>query len=1179
MLRLREIELFGFKSFADRTRIPLPEDLLVVVGPNGSGKSNVTDAVLWALGEQSPKTLRGHKMQDVIFAGSHRRPASGMAEVLLSFEDGEGMKVQLGRRLLRSGESAYLMDGRGVRLKDVQEFVMRYGISTQGTFLVEQGRVEALLAASAEERRLIFEEVAGIAHYKENRRSALSKLEATQGNLLRLNDIIAEVESQMAGLKRQAAKAERFIRLSEELRTRRRAFWGRLYAQLKGRREALARDLELLHAERQRRDTALAQVQSEMEEARRRLAEHESSLQDLIQLIHQKELECERAEQENKRRTEHILTSRQRLQQIASDREELKQKVHSADTEREKLQEEVGILAEAEADAEAEAERVREALEGRRARLQALEQAQEAHRQKLFACAQEHSRLSASLSRLEEDLRRQAERERRLAREEESLAAREQALEETIAEKESARQEAEERQILHRRDREEAQAEVDRLERELERAASDQASARERLAAAESRQKVLRDHERSVRSQAHAFLSQRAPEEIKSTLAEGLAGAPEELVPALSAALGELLEGYLGGRWESVPGLLGQLREAKAGQALFFLAGARQGRRPAQRPKDRGFEGWLHEAPGMPGELAALLPTVALAAGAEAARRIAESEGIPAVSREGVLVHPDGWVRGGAGGPGGASLLEHQRALSSAAEALARERSALDAAAARWGELRAALERARSSLAALAEEESSSREALAALERDLEQLEGERRRFSASRQLLEGEAAQAQEEREAWEEQREEALRAMERVKTDQAAAEREARQGEEALQEARRALETAHESVAESRARLGETSQRHKAAREALERAAGFRSQLGATDLRLVQESEALKTRIEALTQEVTAGDRTLRTLLLAMEEQRQRKGRFEEDLLRLQEELQVVIRRVREAQEALEEVRAEVSRSEPALAAVEADLRNLTERMGEVFEESPETLASEAAELPPLSEEERQEEQKALAKLEEKIQEMGAVNMLAREEYAELESRFGFLSGQRKDLEESLASLQETIRKINKTTRDRFMEAFEAVREHFAVLFREVFEGGEARLSLLDEQNPLESGVEIFAQPPGKKLQNLQLLSGGEKAMVALALLFALFRYRPQPFFILDEVDAPLDEANINRFNRLILQFKGQTQFLVVSHNKRTMELAEVLYGVSMGEGGVSRLVSVRLAEVEASLGIGRA
>ena len=321
----------------------------------------------------------------------------------------------------------------------------------------------------------------------------------------------------------------------------------------------------------------------------------------------------------------------------------------------------------------------------------------------------------------------------------------------------------------------------------------------------------------------------------------------------------------------------------------------------------------------------------------------------------------------------------------------------------------------------------------------------------------------------------------------------------------------------------------------------------------------------------------RTLRTLLLSLEELRQRKSRFEEELRRLGQEVQAANQHVKEAREALDEAREEVGRHELSLATVESDLRNLLERMGETFEEDPGALAEAAADQPPLSEEERHEEQRALAKIEEKIHELGAVNMLAREEYEELSKRFEFLSAQRADLEEAIASLNETIRKINRTTRERFMEAFTAVQEHFARLFKEVFEGGEARLSLIDEANPLDTGVEIYAQPPGTKLQSLQALSGGEKAMTAIALLFSLFKYRPQPFFILDEVDAPLDEANINRFNRLLAQFRGQTQFLVVSHNKRTMEEAEVLYGVTMPEGGVSRVVSVRMAEVEQTLGVG--
>lgn len=1175
MLRLREIEIFGFKSFADRTRIPLPGDILVVVGPNGAGKSNVTDAILWSLGEQSAKILRGSKMQDVIFVGTHKRPPSGMAEVLLTFEDGDGARTQVGRRLLRTGESSYLMDGRPVRLKDIQEFMMRYAISTHGSFLVEQGRVDALLQNNAEERRVLFEEVAGIAHFKENRRSALQKLESTQGNLLRLNDILLEVETQMNQLKRQASKADRFVRLSDELRARRRIFWGRCFGKFTGQQKALAADLALLREERERRETALARRQSELEKASAALSEHDASLAALIQSIHQKELEAERAEQENRRRTEQVLAGKERLRQIEVDRQELLQRAEAAAKEAQRIEAECARLEAEEKQAEAAAEEARTAVDAARGRTEAADAAQAGLRQKAFALAQEHARLSAALARIEEDLRRHAEREKRLQREEEGLTAREAGVQQKLDEAIPRREELEAewsgaKEALHA-----AESALSLCQEELEKARTERAQAEQEAAAAQSRAAALAQSEASLRSTAHAFLAKKHPRLAGPTLAERLSGVGEELLPALTASLSGLLEGYVGGAFEEVAAALEELRGQRAGEAVFLAEGARPA---AASAPDRagGFEGWLHEAQGIPQELRPLLPRVALAQDAASARRIAAS-GVPAVTRAGLFVHPDGWVRGGAGGPGGAALLEHQREKRHAEEAVRETAARRDAARAEEERLRSRLASLRAELEAAKANEARLQPALSALSREVEELEAEGRRLAASRSLLDVESAQARDEREAWQEQRVQQAAELERCAQARTRLDAEVKAGEEAIAQARREQERSHEAVAEARARHSEVAQRHKSAQSALRRNREHREELAATESRLTQEAQGLRARAEELGREITEGDRTLRTLLLSLEELRQRKSRFEEELRRLGQEVLASQQHVKEAREALDEAREEVGRHELSLATVESDLRNLLERMGETFEEDPAALAEAAADQPPLSEEERQEEQRALVKLEEKVHELGAVNMLAREEYEELSKRFEFLSSQRADLEEAVASLNETIRKINRTTRDRFMEAFTAVQEHFARLFKEVFEGGEARLSLIDEANPLDTGVEIYAQPPGKKLQSLQALSGGEKAMTAIALLFSLFRYRPQPFFILDEVDAPLDEANINRFNRLLVDFRGQTQFLVVSHNKRTMELGEVLYGVTMPEGGVSRVVSVRLADVEATLGVG--
>jgi chromosome segregation protein len=1177
MLRLRDVEIQGFKSFAEKTRIPFPGDILVVVGPNGAGKSNVTDAVLWALGEQSAKALRGKKMEDVIFNGTPKRPPAGSAQVLITFEDTDGTRYQVGRRLLRSGDSSYLMDGRTVRLKDVHDFLMRYAISTQGNYLVEQGEVAALLKANPEERRMIFEEVAGIAHFKENRRSAFSKLESTQANLLRLNDIIMEVETQMGSLKRQAAKADRFVRLSDELRDRRRAFWGRSFGKLTAQRSALSRDLALLTDERQRRETALNRLQSDQEQAALRLSEHEASLSALIESIHTKDLEHERAEQEIKRRTEQIANANGRIRQIGGDREDLRKRVVLGEKELERLQEELAGLESDEASAKGTADGALTTLEAARAQVAALEERRRTLNQQSFEQAQEKARLSSELKSLEDDLRRLDERERRIDRERDGLTARQQGLAEALETRTNERERAAEVLETTRRAREEAEQRAETLQSVLEHATAALAEAKQRAAAAESRLAVLRSHEAALRSSAHAFLKERDAARVKKTLAEALARVPADLVPALSAALGDLLEGYVDTDWEGLPDLLAALQSQKAGEAVFYVKGAGQSdRRTPDLSGRKGFEGWLHEAQGVPKGLKEHLPLAALCADAASARALAQEARVPAVSRGGLYAHPDGWVRGGSGGKGGATLLEHERdrvaaesdhdaailAVTAATEALDKARAEREAA-------RAALESARPAEAEAAKSEAD-------LSTALRSLQEEHSRLESALELNETEGAQAREEREEWEPNFKLKKEAFERAGELMARGEAQMREADEALAAAKASQDSAHEAVAETRARWSEVNQRLQACRETLDRARQSLKDLGDTDTRLAREADGHTARVATLSAEMTEADRTLRGLLLNLEELRRRKVTFEEELQGLQGGLALCGVQVKDAREALEETRAEVQRHEVALAGVEADLRNLVERVGETFEETPEALAQSFLEAPPLSDEERETEQKALAKLEQKITELGAVNMLAREEYDELEKRFGFLSEQRKDLEEAVANLQETIRKINKTTRERFMEAFEAVREHFAHLFKEVFEGGEARLSLQDEQNPLDTGVEIFAQPPGKKLQHLDQLSGGEKAMVAIALLFSLFRYRPQPFFILDEVDAPLDEANVHRFNRLLAQFRGQTQFVVVTHNKTTMEMAEVLYGVTMPEGGVSRVVSVRLAEVEEQLGL---
>lgn len=1179
MLSLREIEISGFKSFAERTKVQLLGDVLVVVGPNGSGKSNVADAVLWALGEQSPKSLRGRQMQDVIFDGTAKRPAAGQAEVTLTFEDGSGGgKVQLGRRLTRAGDSTYLLEGRPCRLKDVHEFCHRNAISVQGSYLVEQGRVEDLLKANPEERRLIFEEVAGISHYKENRRSALQKLEGTQANLLRLNDIVLEVETQMGALKKQASKADRYARLSDELRARRREYYGRSFAELTGRRGMLLRDLELLRKERERRGTLLATVEAELERARLRLREHETSAVTLGETIHQRELEYGRLEQANKHRAEQLMGAKGRIQALDGDLrtvkgklEESRREVAQAERDRDSLSGDEQSAKAAVAAAEQEIAAARAEVEGFEGRVKAL-------RDKSFELAQAYTVAQTALKRLEDDLRKAAEAEARVSREQEVLKGRLAALGESGREGEARVQAAEAAHAKARAEREGAESALAQAREALAGAAKALAVASSELASQQSRLQVLKQQEQANRSSAEAFLAKQAPGRAGKTLARALKGVPRDLAPALSAVLGELLDGFVDEPWEGLSALLEGLAREKAGTAVFWTRGAAPPRAlPEGAASAPGFAGWLHEAPGVPAALREALPLAARVANGDQARAFAARFGVGAVTPEGLFASPDGWVRGGAGGTGAASRFELEQELGRTESALEAARDALGQATTAHGAATNAAAEAERRLGAARTAEQASATALTEARTASEKLEAERSRLQETLELASLEATQAREDREGFELERQETGKRLEGTRLAREAGERELKGLEEAQAASRARLDRAHAADAAARGKQGEILARVATADDRSRRAVLWVKDLEETERRQTGEREGLEGRVATLQNDITTGDQTLRQLLLALEEDRRKRTTFEEELAALREEVAGREKQVKEARENLEQARTELSAREIEQATAEADLKNVLERVGEVFEESPESLAAEFEGQPPLQGEERERAHAEMMKLEQRINDIGPVNLLAREEYAEHEQRHTFLTEQKRDLEQAVASLEETIRKINRTIRDRFLEAFQGVGEHFTHLFRDISEGGEARLSLMDDTNPLETGVEVWAQPPGKKLKALQLLSGGEKAMVALALLFALFRYRPQPFFILDEADAPLDEANIVRFGRLLAQFRSQTQFVIVTHNKRTMEMATVLYGVTMAEKGISRLVSVKLGDPQLPVGEG--
>ncbi len=1181
MFTLDRMEVHGFKSFYGRTLFQFRPGIIAVVGPNGCGKSNIGDAISWVLGDQSPKSLRADRMADVIFNGSEERKPLGMAEVTLRFVGANGgsrpaEEFLVTRRLYRSGESEYSLNGARCRLRDIQEMLVKSQVGSRLYSVIEQGKVDLVLASKPKDRRTLFEEAAGILGYKSKRRVALLKLEATQANLLRIHDILSEVGKQAGSLRRQVAKARRYQRLQEMIRTKRSVLLrARLVDLERGGREAEAARRELADREAER-SARLARCEAEAESLRRRFEETEGEARRARERLNELDREMDR---------NRILRDGS-VEQREESRLSIAKWSAEADGIRQRLSEKEGRLLERRGHLEG-ARRSLQELEAslllreeeqlRRAESVALgEQDSEGSRTALLMALDRLSEARGRSERIQEDLRRQAERRREL--EEEIRIARE--------EQEKRRVELEELAVL-------AAARTSELERvRQERETADQALLEEegalqeiarrrenlagRVAQVEERLRALEaaGHSGNGTGQGLEAVLDGAREgrlRIRGRVADSLEADPP-WTAAAEAALREALAAVVVEEPEEAVRGIGYLRERSAGRCGFVAVsegGAAGSPAPeellsdprcAGRLADRvRLEGRLGEAlrPALEGTILAVdLPS------ALALRR--RYPGWSFVTPEGDLILSGGVIQGGAPESEEKGILSRRRIREEENGRLQesrREKDLLDSEQERRESSRRSLveriasleegmrQREREKAEALVrldqrrEESDRCARTLALAEQERERLELESRDLHSEQGTLSEVLAGAESRRRELEEaitatatslaSRREAMTAGAEVLGTfraQVAVEREKiRSGEEESA-------SMSEAVGEERSRLERAEREAKGAGEQVASLEAMIASLGES-LRAAQSGRGeLATRLEELDKEVAS----LKTGLLEAEQSE------------------------KAARASLEELRGSISEAEVAAARLEVELRHLE---ASCREELGSDLDHLRALPPPEGEISPAELETEIAALKTRLEGLGAVNMAALEQFREMAERHGFLVKQKKDLEDSIESLNETIRKINRTSREKFLGAFEQIQQSFNQSFHTLFGGGKAELRLMEDEDVLECGIEIIASPPGKRLQNISLLSGGEKAMTAVALLFALFRYRPSPFCVLDEVDAPLDEINVGRFTRMLRELTPETQFILITHNRRSMEAADLLYGITMEEPGISKVVSMRL------------
>ncbi|HEX6938428.1 MAG TPA: AAA family ATPase [Longimicrobiales bacterium] len=1122
-MKLKRLFLQGFKSFADRTELRFHDGITAIVGPNGCGKSNISDAIRWVLGEQRASAIRGSKMEEAIFQGTTERRALNRAEVSLTFSNEDRRlavpyeEIEIRRIIFREGGSEYQLNRQACRLQDIRDLYRDTGLATNSYTVIEQRMVDGILSDKTDERRQLFEEAAGVGRYKERRKAAQRRLEAAEADLARLEDVIAEVSSKVGGLARQKRRAQRYA----ELRARRLALEVTLAtAELEARRDELARTTERLAAlakDEPARKAELAAAETELERRRVEAAEAARTRGTAAQRLEEVVRRVAERDRELAVAEERRVHAERRIARIAEEREELKRRVAELERDVESLtvQRDEGAAR----------------LETLTATLEAVQERQQSLREEVVEAR-----------RLDEQARqREKELARRMADAEAAAASADARAAESVAR-------------LQRLDRERAELieELSRISQQGDLFAEQTRALNARVAEREAERDAARERLDALREAEGEARRAFAAAEERANLLAAQAAALEALErdfhgfrPAVAAVLAAR---------ESIDGLLGPLAER-----LDLAA-------------DRAVH--------VEGALGSLLQVLVVrdAAAAERVRaRLAEAgaeDGAVAIVTEAAVPRIEAlldemlFAGGAAGEPALIGRRERLEALRVEAHAAADEREARARAREEAGEAVAAAESAlRECEAALqaaqlevrrAEAEELARSGqVQRLERSRAELDRQHAALVAAAHQAKGDADAARRERARLEAELE-AHRATWQARTD-AIAEREA--AWEAVREEESELRVTH---ARAEGALAEVSRRLHAAREGI-------TQAGDRAAALEREATEHRDTLAALEELRSTAGAQLEALFAERDRLAGELRALDENLARATEAAEELESRVRTLRRTGEEAAEERHRLELVRAEGEAAERSVRERLEA---EWGRPFAQLVAEAEPVEGEPHQlrAELKALAA---DIERLGPINMLAVEEHEEESKRLEFLTGQRDDLVRAREDLEAAIRQINKTARELFLETFERIRQNFAGTFEALFEGGSCDLWLADPDDPLESPIEISASPRGKRTQRIHLLSGGERALTALSLLFAIYLVKPSPFCVLDEVDAPLDEANVGRFIAMLQKFKADTQFIVITHNPRTMEAADWIYGVTMEEPGVSTIVGVRLDEVLAAEG----
>ncbi|AER19057.1 chromosome segregation protein SMC [Streptococcus suis] len=1173
---LKSIEMQGFKSFADKTKVVFDRGVTAVVGPNGSGKSNITESLRWALGESSAKSLRGGKMPDVIFSGTESRKALNYASVVVTLDNSTGFiankqkEIKVERHIYRSGDSEYLIDGQKVRLRDIHDLFMDTGLGRDSFSIISQGRVEAIFNSKPEERRAIFEEAAGVLKYKTRKKETESKLAQAQGNLDRLDDIIYELDNQVKPLEKQAQTAKKFLELDGQ---RKELYLDVLVAQLSLGKEKLSEkeaELESVKTEltsyyKQRSE--LEQENQNLKEKRHRLSEQlereQAVLLDLTKLISDLERKIEVHKLESSQNESSRQEAQARLENLLTRREQLAEQI---DQKQETLAQLDSSLSSLKDDIAAVDKEISYFSED-------PDQVLDHLREQYVALMQEEAEASNRLTKIQQDIANQISLSESKSEDLARLQTEKQTAQEVLDKSRKSLEEADHvlRQLLE--SYQTKKTELGQVQTAYQAEQGRLFDLLDQLKGKQARQSSL---EAILKNHSNFYAGVKAVLQAAPSLG-GIIGAVSEQL-TFDTRYQTALETALGGASQNVI----VEDEATAKRAIAFLKEKRQGRatflplttiKPRQLSgqqvslleSSEGFLGLASDLvtyqPNLDAIFQNLLGTIAIFDTIDHANQAARATKfqVRMVTMDGAEIRPGGSFAGGSNRNNSTTFIKPE----------------LDALLGEIAELSSQLQEQESLVAAKKTSLDQTREALETIKAEGEEARLNQQSARIHQEQAENRLAQLSAQYDLQMSQVSPTIL----TELEEAAAKEEV--NVQALNEKKLALDQQINQVRDNRDSIQESLQKLQTQKGQLTlEQAELTSQLRfeQTDLRRLQEEKVVADKEISLLEDMI--DQKLEALedtsIEILEEQLQaasdKQNQTNQILIRLKFELEDIDGQFEDLEERLQQARTKNDDLIRKQAKLEADceqagdkLRTLLGNLTEHFKLSFEAAQSQAKEVENLAVAEQ-----SLKDLERAIRALGPVNLDAIEQYDEVNNRLTFLNEQRTDILSARDLLLDTIHEMDDEVKERFKVTFEAIRESFKQTFKQMFGGGSADL-ILTEGDLLTAGVEISVQPPGKKIQSLNLMSGGEKALSALALLFSIIRVKTIPFVILDEVEAALDEANVKRFGDYLNRFDKESQFIVVTHRKGTMAAADAMYGVTMQESGVSKIVSVKLKDVE--------